>query len=347
MSRVFSSDWVGKVQRQYKDMPSNKQPAIYRLANDAILQDLREEIEAFVADMPEAQGELIVSKLHSRYGFEPMRQELIVGMLLDKVGFDVEYEEKIDGIMPDWTVSRGREDSMFIVEVVSDKVSRNNDDKNNMSDLLALINRIQSPYCLGIGIESNGSDYDRQMTDKTVEQVRTWITEIKPALGDKIVLGKASFEVIYVADAPGDTLYSCGNDSFWLNEKRLREKIENKIKKYTELVNAHRIPLVIAVVSEPSTKLSFKDFQKVVSHHVAYRVTYNEGATEPHGLSQVTVRDGLFSKYHEVSACLWVHKKGPGYEIRGVTNPDAAVELDDIAASMIGDQERVLANSSV
>src|SRR5215204_3711733 len=129
MAKVFTPQWIAEMSDKYNLVPDYQRPSIYFLATTEIGRILREQIESWVATLPEETFNKVVPKLRSERGFQHTYHELAVGQFLKEHGFIVEYDKSFHGLTPDWYVHQGPHTTPFLVEVFTDEISKTRDER--------------------------------------------------------------------------------------------------------------------------------------------------------------------------------------------------------------------------
>src|SRR5574341_1577471 len=115
--RVFSGEWLQQIQHRYDHYPDYKKPHIHRIATSNELQSVRDEIEQWLARLPEAARGRVVANVRSARSFRQTYHELAVGHILRRLGYEVEYEKAINNLTPDWHLEPKDKIPPFLVEV--------------------------------------------------------------------------------------------------------------------------------------------------------------------------------------------------------------------------------------
>src|ERR1039457_4147014 len=112
-SIVFTSEWIQTAEKRYGHRPRSLKPLPYLIATDRQFLPIRQKIESWVADMPEAGREKMTPNLRSNDNFWHACHELVVGNFLKELDLQTEFERKLGEQTPDWfACSKGGSQSL-------------------------------------------------------------------------------------------------------------------------------------------------------------------------------------------------------------------------------------------
>ena len=114
---VFTKEWTEEIRARYERQPGYQRPRIYYFALSDTCQDMRNEIEHWVAGLPSTAQSKLTPRLRAEEHFEHTYHELAVGHMLSQLGYQPEYEKTICGVTPDWYVPSREEVPAFILDV--------------------------------------------------------------------------------------------------------------------------------------------------------------------------------------------------------------------------------------
>ena len=133
---VFTKEWVGELISRYDSRSRIHRSRPYFIATADEFRLMREQIEAWVADLPEHSQAKVIPRLRSEEHIWETYHELAVGSLFRNLGFRLEYDKNFGVQTPDWFVSSNDGSQTFIVEVFTQNVSESKDSENiKQSDL--------------------------------------------------------------------------------------------------------------------------------------------------------------------------------------------------------------------
>jgi hypothetical protein len=326
ITNVFTDDWLQKLHKKYDRLKPHQRPDLYYIATDKQYQALRQEIETYVATLPSARK--LISDLRSPIHFQHTYHELIVGNALLQRGYQPEYDKQIDTLTPDWYVPANAHIPAFLIEVVTTDVSRTRVAlQRQVEDLLVRLEAVPVGVVLGITLNDLTVALNPQRVKDMVRQVRTWLSQ-KPSVGGAKEIHTINFQILRYNSQYSNVHYQGPSIMFKIDEGKLRQAITDKISRYKSLSESNELPLVVAIATELTTGLDFKNLKNVLfgkqvirqhRHKVFGRVIKREEARK---------HDGLFGQKPELSAVLWVDQKRDGtVKTALIRNPAAAQPL--------------------
>ncbi len=315
-SIVFTAKWIQTVEKRYSDRPRSLKSWPYLIATDHEFFPIRQQVENWIADLPEAEQKKMTPNLRSSDNFWHTCHELAVGSFLKELGLQVEFEKQFGEQTPDWFVCS--EDGLhpFIVEVFTVNVSESTDFENNqLDDLTRRLGEIPLDFAVNISREDSSAirQLDSKRSKKIAEAVRVWLQTYNLLSEPSFSMEGFTFEIIH-RDRGYETLqYASIAKPIYAAWTPLREKIEEKIHKYKNLVLSNKIPLVVAVAPGLGTDYSNFEMKNILLGGV-----FVESPSS----------DGLFAKEPLLSGALFVRREGMAqWKIDHYPNPKAAFPL--------------------
>jgi hypothetical protein len=301
---------------RYSSRKRSERPYPYFVATEQSLQTMRDEIEKWVAKLPENSRTKTISNLRAEPNFRETYNELAIGYLLGDLGLQTEYEKEIAGQTPDWYVSSQDNSAPFIVEVFTANVPESISSQNRqLNDLQARLQEIQQDIGLDIRFSQRQVKLDPRRNKAIATKVRNWLVHDNPQVGAVLNLEEFTFQIL-CRDRGYSKLQFCGfGRGFWVNPNPLGESIEKKVRKYKALVNSNNLPLVVAVVA---------DF------HTAY------GSDDLEGILFGKSTTGLFAEKPLLSSAIWASKSQGTWQMKGYRNPSAINPLPNDTSVILG-----------
>lgn len=329
--KVFSEDFVAGMRHRYEQKKSHDRPTLFRIATTDDLQDRRDEIELWVAELRPRARRAFLRRLRHPDQWLAARNELAVAAQLRSLGYHLDYEKKLqvlhqgkgEPLTPDWYVQGKGDMPPFLVEVAT--IDWPLDTQGD--DLKRRLEQILVDACLFVDPRQAEGGLSQQRNKRIARCVRLWLTNDNPAAGEW-----ACFEGVrckledWGLGCP--TLHCEILADPWVDMRPLREKIEKKIDRYKRLATEMQLPLAIAVVPNESTPYDFGTFDWALFGSVGLQVFRDAsgGFTD-----QQVVRDkqGLLRRVNPAfSAGIMVLRKPQGqWEMKAIHNPDAANPL--------------------
>lgn len=328
--KVFTDEWKQTMIQRYERLPKHNRPYLYFVATREELRPLREEIEEGVAALSPAAQVSVISKLRSPKNFIHTSHELTVGRLLRRLGYEVEYERSIGGFTPDWYVHPRREIPAFVFEVFTAEVSEKRRAELRASN--TLWGWLREIPVTGVALHVTSHQTEMKCDDKRGKEiarhVRRWLSDGNPPVGSRLDFDDFSFEVInYNPDYTSLQLLGPGG-SFMVNKEPVRINFKEKIRKYREVLRVHGLALVIGVIADFMTGVSFDSFIDLLWGSEAVNYLYNESTGVVKDQRLVRLKDGLFHREPALSAAAWVSREGTGeWQIRVIHNPHCVLPL--------------------
>lgn len=312
---VFDPEYLQRLENKYGQYPDYAKPEIYSIVQ---YQDLRDEIEAMVSVLSQDEQKNIIPRLRAKDNFRQTYGELVVGNLLRKLYYDVEYDKRIEGISPDWTVGAIREIPNFIVEVFSTDFSPNLDKEHKaVKNLEERLYQIPLGVTLEIEVDDHRS-LNQERNKQIARDVKEWLTQEAPFIGRQYSGDGFNCEIRnYNSNSLSLQPYILPNFHL-IDTNRLVENIKNKTERYKML----GIPLVVSVVT--NNILLGEQIRNIL---LGGRGVYigNTGAKE--STTSFLLNNGLFNKYPDLSAVVWVSEVWNGGKMTTIYNPAATKPL--------------------
>jgi hypothetical protein len=274
--QVFAEEWVQQIRCRYEQQPNYRRPRIYFVATSDELRTVHDEIEQWVAGLPQADQPKVIPKLRSVRNFTQTYHELAVGNTLIRLGYQLEYEKALDKLTPDWYVWPNREIPAFIVEVFTANLSAAKERQYSQEkDLLGRLQQIAIDVALLVRLGRTKVVLDQQQNKIIAEGVRQWLTNDNPPIGAQLDLDGIVFEITRRDRGYPNVQYVASRKAFLVNKKSLRENMEDKIHKYKGLATKMGIPLVVGMVAGPRTGLSLDSFWDVLLGEESVEITFD------------------------------------------------------------------------
>jgi hypothetical protein len=317
-SIVFTNEWIQTVEKRYGQRPRSLKSWPFLIATDHEFSSIRQQIENWVASLPETAQIKMVPNLRSTDNFWHTYHELIVGIFLKNLGLQVEFENKFGEQTPDWFVRSKNGSQSLIVEVFTVNISESqSSEEKQLAELTRRLAEIPLDFFIKISCKDNSAikQLDAKRCKTIAEAVRNWLQTYNWQSEPSFAFDGFVFEMIH-RDCGYPTLqYACPVKLINAAWTPLREKIEEKIHKYKNLVTANKIPLVVAVA--PGLESDYTDFEM---RNVLLGGVFVESPTS----------DGLFAKEPLLSAALFIKRTGMAeWKIHPYPNLKATLPLPE------------------
>jgi hypothetical protein len=317
-STVFTPEWIQMVEKRYGHRPRSLKSLPYLIATDRQFYPLFQQIEKWVAALPEAGREKMTPNLRSTDNFWHTCHELIVGSFLKELGLQVEFEKQFGKQTPDWFVVSKDGLHSFIVEVFTANVSESAEFENiQLDELTRRLGEIPLDFALRISCLENSAvrQLDSNRSKKIAEAVRKWLQANKRLSESSFSLDGFAFEIIQRNRGYATLQYATPAKPIYAAWTPLREKIERKVHKYRNLVLGNKIPLVVAVAPGSGTDYSIFEMKNILLGGV-----FNESPA----------KDGLFAREPLLSGGIFIERKGMAqWKIHHYPNPKATFPLPE------------------
>ena len=315
---VFTAEWIQSVANRYDHRLRSQKPLPYLVATDDEFFPIRDKIENWIGEIPEAGRKKLTPNLRSSENFWHTCNELVVGGFLKKLGFQAEFEKQFGEQTPDWFVRFRDGLNPFMVEVFTANVSESIDFENNLLDeltrRLAII-----PLDFFVKISCSESSAIRQLdpkrSKKIAEAVKSWLQSCDCISKPTLSMDGFTFEMIHRDRGYPTLQYATPIKSIYAAWTPLRKKIEVKIHKYKSLVLSNKIPLVVAVASGLGT-----DYSNFEMKSILWGGVFAESPSS----------NGLFTKEPLLSGALFVDRVGMAkWKVDYYPNPKATFPLPE------------------
>jgi len=303
---VFTDEWVQKLEYRYRGHARYEKPNIYFYATFPQYEDLRSEIETWVAQLSESNRAQIIPRLRKEEKFEETYNELVVGHILSKLGFKIEYEKPfyVNGrkYTPDWYTTR--DELSLSVEVLTTNPSQPSvQERRKWTYFLARLSEISSNAKLNIIYHRNSAPDQKEVT-RLKRQLEIWLARDDVFEGDKIIIHDITFE-LFGRNSDKHVSLLDPVSVFCVSAQSLKPKIQEKVDKYKSL----GLPLVISIVPNFHTYLDLDDIKNLLHGQEAYTFDWdspNEGQLTRHN-------DGFYTAPKPVdpslSTVMWIPKR--------------------------------------
>jgi hypothetical protein len=331
LGQIFTPEWIEQTTNKYNQLPDYQRPSIYFLATTVNGRVLREQIEAWAADLPKAALERMIPKLRSERGFQDTYHELAVGQFLKEKGFYVEYDKNLHGLTPDWYVHQGEHTPPFLVEVLTDGVSETRDERareHTIADLCHRIEQIRSDVAVWVMIEPS-AQLDARQNKRIVAQIEHWLLNAQPPVDSHKTFEGVSVRIFHRNEKYDQVQCLPLREAFFVDKAPLRRKIEKKkVDRYKDLSTTSSLPLVVCVVPTFLTGRSLDTLDDILYGQEAVQTAVDKetGAIVGHRL--IRRSDGLFAQLPKLSGVLWFEPSPLGSpQAQYIPNPNALLPL--------------------
>lgn len=328
---VFTKEWTEKIRARYERQPGYQRPRIYYFALSDTYQDMRNEIEYWVAGLPSTAQSKLTPRLQAEEHFEHTYHELAVGHMLSQLGYQPEYEKTICGVTPDWYVPSREKVPAFILEIFTANLSVPQASKWQMiDDLLGRLRTI--PIGVGLQIEATQAriTLDPQHNSRLCEEVQKWLVGRSPSIGERLGLDGIAFTVI--ASGPQFPHVCTMGPAFCFsaNEPGLRAKIHAKVKHYKKIADQRELALAVSVVASPDTVLDIRSFEGALLDQPAFQAQIDDSGSISIGKTPTHWTKGLLSLSPALSAAIWMWRTSSGeWRLFPFYNPKAKQPLPE------------------
>jgi hypothetical protein len=316
--KVFSPDYVARIDAAYNRMPEHLRPLLYRVVCAPENAELRAEIEEYVADLHLDDARRSIERLQESHdqgpAFQNTYHELVAGYLLREQGFLPRYDPTIliDGKerTPDWDVPATPRSPRFLCDVFT--VNPEQQRARREADVRDLTTRLGAiPIGVALLMQQDTSTvYDAKQNAATVRAIERWLRD-EAVEGAAFSAGGFTFSVIAVSSSYTHVQFLAPMTSFWVAEDPLVKTIEEKVSKY----RGAGLPIVIAVFADFLTGVGAEEVQRAIS---------GDGR-----------RAGVFSR-ESLSAVLWITRATGTWTVRPFCNPAARIPLsEDLFATAV------------
>lgn len=346
--RVFTDDLIKKIGDRHERVPGAR-PHLYHVATsgDDHYRSIRDEVEEWVADLPEETRSAVVPRLQSSDTHIKTYNQLAVGAALKRLGYEVEYEKPFDArgmglelmhekdfgvLVPDWyTHAKGGIPPMLIQVFVAALADSSVTELRLINDLRLRLREIEEDVVISVRFE-DALLLSQRTNQRLAEMVQDWLAGEMPPEGahkkwEGLVItvlhrGLGYKSVQFIGAAPG----------FWVDKKsvRMREALQAKMRRYKRLAYFLKMPLVIAVIADLQTGVKLDDFwDALFAQDEETHSLWRDGVHMVED-TLTKIADGLMHKKGSgLSAALWVWKRLGEWELESAFNPKAEHPLPE------------------
>lgn len=316
---IYPQKWVDKYLKERTE--DAIKDSLYHLVTHPDNQNNRSQIQTWVDQLPPGAQSKIIPNLQNVETLIETYNELIIGDILRRQGYTIEYEKKIDNLTPDWYVHGDSNNPPFLVEVFSYRISGHLKlFKKRVSDLRQRL--MQIPIGVGLYIESTPNPLDALQINFSPARNKVLAKELLDWLNEKLSPNASKdFNDVRVEIVTWNSNFSGINLSGpafvnWVGDGTLWDKIEAKVNKYSNIVKANNLPLIVAFISDFETSVGFEELENV---------TLGQPTIEIINGRQVETRkpDGLFIAKPELSGASYAYNEAGVWELKTVLNPAA------------------------
>ena len=324
---VFTEIWLQELVNRYRNHKRHTKPFVYFVATEDEFQATREQVEEWVAILPEHLQKKAIANLRAEANFQQTYHELVVGSLFRNLGLLTEYEKAFNGQTPDWFVSSSDGSQHFVVEVVTENISQSVASWDaRISNLQGRLSELQFDFALGVHVpfDLNVASLDSRHCKSITERVKQWLANDNPSIGNEKEIDGFSFEVAFRDRGYSHVLLIGFARPFSVNPQPLKENIEEKVRKYQALATSNKIPFMVAVVMEFRTGYDAEELENVLFGQEVVDVAFDKTTNQI--INQATRRrnDGLFKDRPLLSGVILARRPNMGkWEIKSYLNPNA------------------------
>ena len=266
MPLIFTEDWIKELKHRY-EKPGISAPPIFHVATAEKWQPLRDEIENWFSLLSNTSQEKLLINLRNPTSFIQTYNELAIAGFLLQLGYELDYESEIDGFTPDWHV-KTKDKIEFIVEVFSRIIS--NKEKSQQAQVSELWERLRKiPIGVGIFLRyenlSNIPKLDSGLIKRIATEAKDWLERELPEPNSIRTFYGVSFEIkSYNSKWARVVLAGPSSGAYVVNNEPIHKGIEEKVRKYKNLITNLNLPLVIAVVPSFETAIDVDDLEEIL-----------------------------------------------------------------------------------
>lgn len=327
---VFTDEWVQQLQHRYRQHPEYTRPRIYFIATSDEARDVREEIEAMVAALPESVRKDLISRLRKDVSYVETYNELIVGNALRQLGYQVEYSKNIDGLTPDWYAYAKEGVPPFVVEVFSVRlIPESQEEQRRLSWLYYYLHQIPIAATLEIHVGGEHSllleprlsaalEIDKgqspslpepRLSKAIADQVHDWLIKTNPSVGATLPLSGLTFTRLKTLHNTSHVVCIGPGAGCIVDTTRLRKSISEKLHRYKQVMTQRELPFVVAVVADTLTGLTVDNFLDVLLGQEVVKLALDKITGVPLDQQWGREEDGIMttsSANSSLSVGLWV-----------------------------------------
>jgi len=329
--RIFTEEAVEDV-RRHERLPEFQRPSYYYFVTSPHYQTMRDEIESWVGELvadglTEDAFRKLRGDLTSRENWQQAYHELVIGSLLRRRGCQVEYSKPVCGMTPDWYVHPRGGGPALVVEVFTQNASKATAAVQAQTcELLGRLKLIQADFGLHVYF-SPAADPSPPANKRTAREISDWL-ETDPAVGARMTLAGVDFEVLAKGCGWRSVEICAGGNAEYVDIERLRHNIEDKMGKYKCICRKSGVALVVAVVADPSSGISFRSFLNALLGREAVVIRYEKATGKTVAVEQKRASDGVAASADPVlSAVLWADGSPGAWGLTAIYNPNALYPL--------------------
>jgi len=282
-------------------------------------------MEEFINSLSKQSRKRFLKKYNSdSINKQNLINELSISSFFLRAGFEIEYDKPFDNKTPDWTILIEKE-PLCIIEVLTLHQIRDDSVKQDfIKSLSEQLRNIPGNLVIECEIRNNNKIYKAiKDTEIIAKEVNNWL---RRGNEKTLVLNNYNFTFsITNLKSPKGFYEFIYYSSLNHNPIRFEDKVVDKIKKYEQIVNIHKIPLIIAVASDALNMIDGIDVKKLLfgtemdnmrfggKFHIIY-----------------TLKDGVFSKYSDIiNGFIWAPYESKIKEIFLYINPTDSNKLKE------------------
>jgi len=320
---IFTKDFIDKINENYSKSPE-KWAYFWNLINHVENKRLVNMYEYWASNVPKPFLKKILPRLREpdSQNYKSARDELRIGFHLSQLGYPFEYEKDFSGLNPDFYIKQNSYE--FIVEVVTCDISEDKMGEEKLSrDLIKRINKLS--FNAGISTLKRTKLENQSQSKRIVFELKRWLKS-HPEIKDKIDIEGFTFRLIQYNPKWQNVQLILTHPVEWVELNKVKDKIDEKVSKYSELIENLQIPFIVAPLPDFNTSVDLEDISIILlgrnnNWSKSKIINGNIGVAD---LSN----DGLFMKRKFLSAILWCY-----YDFKNVSrmilinNPSATFKL--------------------
>ena len=331
---VFTESWLFELAQRYRNHKRYTKPFVYFVATEDEFYPIREEIEKWVAILPEHLQKKAIANLQAEKSFQQTYHELVIGSLLRALGLQTEYEKVFSEQTPDWYVSMYDRSQCFIVEVFTENISQSAKSRDSrLFDLHGRISELPFDIALNLHVpfDWNAVSLDSRRSKIITDRLEKWLADGNPQIGDELPLEEFSFEVFCRDRGYSHVLLNLPPRHFWVIPQPLSENIQAKIRKYKDLITLNKIPFVVAVLAEFRTGYDTAELENVLFGQEIFDLASDSTTKQVTKQAARRKNNGLFMEKPLLSGVIWAGRPNMGkWAMKSYLNPSARNPLPAI-----------------
>jgi hypothetical protein len=328
---VFTDEWIQQVREENERPGISFKPFVYPLATRDEYKTMREKIETWISSLPQPSQEALIPKLRLLENIDGALDELIIGYFMIMQGYQVEYEKAFSNLTPDWYVKTNIDVPNFVIELFSKDISKAKESQlKQVGELTKRLQQIQCPIVLNMQIKNESIILNQKINKEIAYKVEQWLVQHNPHNDEYFELHGISF-IVGSHDNELEHLLVLGPFlSDMVNPIPLRVKIEQKIRRYKEIILSEKLPFVIGASADFLTALGIDDLTDVLYGTCVLHVRYNKATKEILERRNGRKNNGLFAEKPLLSAVIWlVNYDFDKWKISIFHNPNARYPLPE------------------